>query len=112
MIRLEGGGPLDGFPIVANGRPDELHLPFTDEMVRLSDQKMSADLVDVAARPDARQLAAARGVAIYATQESQPAEPSEDAMPPIGPRIAMYVFREVLSPSEYLKRYGTTGRGA
>jgi len=111
MIRLEGGGPLDGFPIVANGRPDELHLPFTDEMVRLTDTKMSADLVDVATRPDARQLIAARGVAVYVSQDRQPAEPPDEDLPPFIPRIATYMFREMLTPAQYVQRYGAAERG-
>lgn len=108
MIRLEGGGPLDGLPLIANGLPEELHLPYTDEMVRLSDQKMTAESVDVTSRPHGRRLAGARAVAIYACAEGQSAE----AQPPAGPRIATYVFREELTPSQYLERYGTGGRGA
>jgi hypothetical protein len=109
MIQLEGG-PLDGYPLVAWQRPDELHLPFTDEMARLSSQMMTAVRIDVTERPDSTQLATARGVAIYARHESQPSDSSTEE-PPVGaPPIAAYVFRESLTPSEYAKRYRAEGR--
>jgi hypothetical protein len=99
MIYLTGGGPVDGFPLVCSGDPEELYVPYTDEMVQLAGAKMTAESLDYRLPIDERRLDASRGVAIYTRQEAEAASAA-----PAGPTCLTYVFRESLTPHQYRKR--------
>jgi len=104
MIYLTGGGPVDGFPVVCSGDPEELHVPYTDEMVRLAGCKMTAESLDCRLPIDDRWLDASRGVAIYTKQEAEAGTATPEGPACLGLPMVTYVFRESLTPHQYRKR--------
>jgi hypothetical protein len=104
MIYLTGGGPVDGFPLVCSEAPEELHVPYTDEMVQLAGCKMTAESLDYRSPIDERRLEASRGVAIYTRQEAEAASATPAGLACLGSPMVTYVFRESVTPNEYRKR--------
>jgi len=104
------GGPLDGYPMIGSGELQELHIPFTDEMVRLADAKMTAESLDQRTIITQRKLATARGVAIYVKQKEEPVAAGGDTAGLPGVSKVTYAFRENVSPEEYRQRFGVPHR--
>jgi hypothetical protein len=104
MIYLTGGGPVDGFPVVCSEAPEELHVPYTDEMVRLADCRMTAERLDCRLPIDEGRLDGSRGVAIYMRQEAEAGDAAPGGPASLGLRVVTYIFRESLTPDEYRKR--------
>jgi len=112
MLNLVGDGPLDGFPLTVLGEPEELHIAYTDEMLRLRTSQMSAEDVEHYVAADETRLAFARGVAIYVRDKSElsAADSEKEGLP--GLYLATYVFQETLSPQEYQRRRRLEKRNA